>query len=663
MPQNRRTRLRSWLAAIAIVATFVSGALTGGPAMAAPTPSPTSTPTGSVAPTPAVSPRATPTPTATPTPGPRPTATAAPTATPTPGPRPTATAAPTATSTPTAKPTSSPQPTAAPASIAPLATVTDGGTAKLSGRAFAPGAGPDLALTVSVYRVGATSPTRQTEIVVIPQGGNRVWSVTGLSAGNYQVLFTTYEWNNPSEDYHAPATEPKWWGGGADRTSATTITLAVGQNLTGLDLNLKRYPLISGQVTLAGGTPAGTTVRVYDASTMKLVRTVGMRSGAYVAVVPPGSYKVLLGDPNGALLPEWWNDVFDAADATPLTVAFGTNRTAIDATLTTGGKITGTVTVPTGVSPLDVYVRLYSESDSGTALKRVQPSGSGTQGQYTFSRLAPGRYKVEFSQARAAQPLQWQWWQNTDRFSTATSIEVARDGTVTGIDAVMVRPGTPTSSIGGTVTLPAGVTVGTGKVMYALFDAASGNLARPEAAVAADGTYVENNVPKGLYKVRFRPSGLPLFTQWWSGASSFAEATVINVTSDGQRFDVSATMTKFSSLSGTATLPAGMTTTTGQITVSAYDATTQRLLAIAPVRFNGFYKIDGLPSGSVKLKFASAQLPVATEWWNNRTDFASARAITLAPNESKTRVDVILESSGEGMAKAFLKSELGTLTF
>jgi hypothetical protein len=122
-------------------------------------------------------------------------------------------------------------------------------------------------------------------------------------------------------------------------------------------------------------------------------------------------------------------------------------------------------------------------------------------------------------------------------------------------------------------------------------------------------------------------------------------------------------MTKFSSLSGTATLPAGMTTTTGQITVSAYDATTQRLLAIAPVRFNGFYKIDGLPSGSVKLKFASAQLPVATEWWNNRTDFASARAITLAPNESKTRVDVILESSGEGMAKAFLKSELGTLTF
>ncbi len=321
----------------------------------------------------------------------------------------------------------------------------------------------------------------------------------------------------------------------APKRSAVALVVAVLATLLVSTPAQAANGAFQGTVTAqtGGAAIANASVVAYDATGSFAGSTTANSSGFYtLAGLAPGQYRVVFTAPVGQnFLSEWYNDQTSLATATPITVTSGGLLGSVNAALTTGAIISGTLTTGATTPVSNGTVVLYD-----SAQNYVASTASNGSGVYTFSRVRAGLYTLWFP---APTGFATEWWENKISFRTATLFSVATADSVTKSNNFAAE-----GAITGTVTRAGGDPLSAAVVAYeagGTTDSAASWVAQTYSDPGT-GAYVLGGLPAGDYKVGFTtyasgttPTGalaadpLGYAPEWSSHAFSYSAATVVNV--------------------------------------------------------------------------------------------------------------------------------------
>jgi len=234
--------------------------------------------------------------------------------------------------------------------------------------------------TVKVFAAG--SSTKQVAQGYVNPDGS--YKVTGLAAGSYKFFISG--WNTGAVD--------QWFDKGVSFATARTLTVTAGQDLTGINPVLAKGSTISGKIT--GGGTTGTPVSVLDTAGAVVRDGSSNPDGTYsIGGLAAGSYKVAFNRASGSSLAEaqFYNNKPESAGAgaaQTVTVGAVTSVPNINATLVTGGSITGTVTDKAGKPLPNARMQAYTRDGSLT----TRPGMTDAGGKFSITGLSTGKYFV-----------------------------------------------------------------------------------------------------------------------------------------------------------------------------------------------------------------------------------------------------------------------------
>ena len=213
------------------------------------------------------------------------------------------------------------------------------------------------------------------------------WSIGGLPAGSYDVIFQDCHGVGPYVD--------QWWPDAADQAGASPVTLAAGETRGGIDAHLSPAGAITGRVTESGG--AGVAGVCVQASTDERVGGFARTDsdGTYhLLVAQGGAYRVQFVDCRDApaLASQWWKGAVDAAHATSVSVQPGSVVAGVDAAMQPGApaSVSGRVTNVGGLAMTDACVVVYLPDEYA----RFAPVGA--DGTFTVEDVPSGTYALAF---------------------------------------------------------------------------------------------------------------------------------------------------------------------------------------------------------------------------------------------------------------------------
>ena len=189
---------------------------------------------------------------------------------------------------------------------------------------------------------------------------------------------------------------------------------------------------ISGKVTAADGiTPlSGIRVTAYLLNPpIDWVVADNLFTGAEgtytMSGLAAGIYRVRFLDPSGNYVTEYYDNKNTFAQATNFDLGEGEIKSNINAALSSAGKISGTISLNSGGTEAGLVASAWSNaSGSWNLVSNAITDGSGG---YLIGGLAPGNYRVEFSDSSLYVPPRYV----TEYYNNQTDIESAQDVAVT----------------------------------------------------------------------------------------------------------------------------------------------------------------------------------------------------------------------------------------
>jgi len=312
------------------------------------------------------------------------------------------------------------------------------------------------------------------------------YELTGLAPKAYRLRFSAFD--HVSE----------YWNDRSSISTADDVTVVAGA-VQQADAVLADLTPVSGRVTGTGGVNvAGADVVAEQEISTEFGGTfwdeVGSAftaaDGTYTLRVPAGATRIRFSA--DSYMSEYYDDVLDEADARLVQVG-QTPITSINAVLTVGGKITGTVRNASNAA---------IPSTSVTAYRLVggqwQTAGSGftdNAGVYTVDGLRTGTYRLRFSTSGGGYLSEY--YQDKDTLETANDVAVTQGATVTA-NATLDLGG----QISGTVTGPSGAVTGASVVLYTPSRFSSSGWSWDDSATTtAGGAYSFTGLAPGPYRV------------------------------------------------------------------------------------------------------------------------------------------------------------------
>ena len=304
--------------------------------------------------------------------------------------------------------------------MAPAPVATAAVEATISGTLSVP-RGADV--TNAYVAISGTNYSRQ--IGVSADGS---YSFGELAAGSYTVRFDYQAW--PSPDTARPA--PQWYKNGATFSQATSITVAAGQSVSGISATLDDGAFISGRLTVPSGVDAS-KVRIVASETghtsyLHSATVYARADGSYTLKgLPPGRYQLSFSSQDragGGIVSTYYGGSTEAA-AKVLEVPHLGGINNVDQSLTAAGAISGTVTVPDGISPAGVFVTANpQDGSSGVPSARTDATGN-----FDIGHVTPGTYKLLFE----ADGLEPQWYGQTDWSAESPVLTVEAGQVLSGL--------------------------------------------------------------------------------------------------------------------------------------------------------------------------------------------------------------------------------------
>ena len=227
-----------------------------------------------------------------------------------------------------------------------------------------------------------------------------------------------------------------------------------------------------------------------------------------------------------------------------------------------------------------------------------------------------------------------EWYDDVATLGEAQTLSTAAGSSLTGIDAVLGDAGMVT----GVMTGPEGQPL---QYAYAQAYDASGNF-YASTFTQADGTYrLRGIAPAGNYIIRFRPPNSSGYAvEWYNDKSWSGEADAVAVVLREETPNINAQLGYGGTISGTVTAAvSGLPI--ANVTVVARDEANIGINS-AVTNASGQYTIYRVPACNVKLNFNAGTTGYASEWYNDKADFATADLVPVAAGQNVTGINAQL---------------------
>lgn len=443
-----------------------------------------------------------------------------------------------------------------------------------------------------------------------------------LTPGEYQVSF----------DCNTGRYANQWFNSQPDSTTAEFLAINPGVT-TRLNQKLSLAGGIAGTVTTKAGRPiANICINVANARNKQSISQVNGGAvtdhhGRYlVGPLAPGRYLVqftacLYGDYGS----RWYHGQYREASAIPVIVRAGQRTSRINAALTIGGAISGTVTGPAGRPANGTCVEAYDQASQSYGI-----GGTSKVGHYTIQGLSNGRYSMYFYACDSQSP-------NLSSVTLGKQVRVVAPHNNTGVNIELAAGG----SITGRVTGPSG------PQNQACVLAVPTNPADIYGIgwTDASGDYRLSGLAAGTYRVDLGDPncdvydfGVPaLAAQWYDNQAGASTADLVTVAPGDVSGAVSGTLEPFGGIEGTVTNQGHAGVAGECVTAVPFHAAADPFSGLAPgpdvaiTTPSGRYRLLDLPPGKYKIEFSTGcgDTGFVTQWWESATSAGSAKVITI----------------------------------
>ena len=453
-----------------------------------------------------------------------------------------------------------------------------------------------------------------------------------LPAGNYKVGFS----NGASNFGYLP----QYYTAKASLSTADTVTLASAASKTGIDAAMQSGGQVSGTI-VDGSTHqpiSNVYVAAYDSNGFFAASASTNSTGKYtLAGLATGSYRIEFQSFSGGYATQYYNGRQTLASADPVSVTIGQTTSGINASLSTGGSITGIVTDATqGNAPVSgISVTAYSYSGNSTTY-----AGSATTdstGHYSITGLLTGSYKVQF----AGGGYVTQFYDGQASTQAAGPVGVTYGQATGNINAALQEGG----SITGTVTDASSQTA-----VASAFATAYNSQGIPVSAAftGSNGTYQISGLPAGSYRVGFNQgSNRNYLPQYYNGQTSLGSASEITVSTGQTTSGIDAALQPGGQIYGTVTDASTDAPVSG---IWVYAMTTDgQFVTSAPTNSQGAYSIGGLNTGSYSVEFyaPSSTQNYLPQYYSNKTTLQGADAISVTAGQAATGINAAMQPGGQ----------------
>jgi len=448
---------------------------------------------------------------------------------------------------------------------------------------------------------------------------------------------------------------PQWFPGRSEQFNAALLTFQAGKVASGINAAMRPGSGVSGVVTSTAGVPLrgicvgtlapseagffGGGFNPYNGTTR--------HDGSYkVQNLAPGQYQIVFFScdfgfsPQPGWITQWYRSRRDLGSAGLLDVPAAATVTGIDAALTRGGAISGTVSEPSGKPFSFICITATNLKSGASAATEADSFPSGYPVPYTITGLAPGRYRVFFYDCGGS-GFASQWYSRKATRHAANPVTVTAGHVTRHINARLASAATG-GSISGTVTaLAAGRPVA--GICVTAFAAAG--FAFGGARTDARGDYRVRHLESGRYHLFFGSCrGNRYAYQMRPGAVQVRAPHAVR----GINFAVELAGSISGAVLGATPAPAprrGVCVSAvpmSAISVSYGFAVTAR---------GGRYLIGGLAAGRYKVYFdpvgcGIATQPFAPQWYNGQTSRSAATPVTVSAGGATTGIGATLLSDG-----------------
>lgn len=448
--------------------------------------------------------------------------------------------------------------------------------------------------------------------------------IPNLESGNYQVRIDVV-----GTDYAL-----QFYNGVSSFTNATPVTVNDPENTPDINFSLVKGGSISGNVSDVDGKPvSGLFIDAFVFGTDNIVSfTNSDSSGNYKIIgLPPGAYRVRL-DGSGTEFPEqFYDNVLDKDQASPINVTSNTDSSGINFILNSKGSISGFVKDHNNQIVTGVTVEVY-DFDTNAIVDSIQPDSSGN---YIITDLLAGRYKVGVNTAGTIYGKRF--FDNAATLDDADLVNVEASKQTSNVNFFLRSTG----SISGTVKdlnnnsisdmIVEALDFGTNKLIDNVMTDGSGN-------------YTIADIPTGNYSVRVNTIGTNFDDQYYNQVDSRNLATAVTVTEKSDTSDIDFVLSFKGSISGTVKSVNNVAVT--GMAVGAFDFETNEFINSAVTNRNGGYSITDIPSGSYIVLVDISRTNFAIQFFDEVATFALATSVIVNAPDDTSSIDFILKAAG-----------------
>lgn len=403
---------------------------------------------------------------------------------------------------------------------------------------------------------------------------------------------------------------------------------------------------ISGQVTSAA---SGEVIAGADACATVTNGTGSWRcattdaGGNYtIAVHGGGTYEVRFWAPSDSAYVSnvYYDGKHSPAEADTVSVQSGLTTSGIDAQLTAGGRVEGTVTSAATKAPLEGVEVCAPAASSGCVL-------TNAKGEYVISELQEGEYKVEFSVADGT--YHSQYWDGKQSIGEGQLVPVAAGQAAVGVNAELEPvSGAITGTVRDNETNSA--IKGIGVCAYKVGAEEEEKLFGQCTITNSTGAYSILGLAGGEYIVEFyspAESKLLYATEYYDGKYSALNAKAVHVVDGEHTANIDAALEEGGNVAGKVTSAVDGSPIEG-IEV-CFFANTEELVGCTITGAQGAYGTPLLARGAYRVEFTpplGSDLNYVAQYFDGASAWSAAQWVSVAAGATTSGIDAALAEGG-----------------